>query len=109
LAELRHFSMLSMARYAAPNEMNESPSESAHPATRVNYRAWFWRVLAWDGLLPLVVWIAPFVIKAVVPNREEPLMLVTVLTAIGVFLLRWMVGVKPCGRCKPSASSLDWL
>ena len=33
------------------------------------YRLWFGRVLAFDGILPLVIWFAPWLVSIVLPNR----------------------------------------
>jgi len=88
----------------------DSDFDRENQPKRINYRAWFWRVLAWDGLLPLVVLAAPYVIKTLVPDREEPLMLAVILTAIGVFLLRWVVGAKHIAGncCGPSTRQVQY-
>jgi hypothetical protein len=78
--------------------------------TRINYISWLLRVVAWDGILPLVVWVAPYVLKVIVPNREEPRMLAVILTAICVFLLRWVMGVRhiEANRCSPAARQIQY-
>ena len=72
--------------------MSAAGTDPSQIESRINYRRWFWRVLAWDGILPLIVWIAPYLLAQILPNREEPRMLGIILTAIGVFLLRWFMG-----------------
>lgn len=36
--------------------------------TRINYRAWLWRVIAWDGILPLVMFGLPYLLRWLLPN-----------------------------------------
>lgn len=39
--------------------------------TRVNYAKWIWRVVTWDGVVPLVMFGLPHVMRAALPNLDH--------------------------------------
>lgn len=55
---------------------------------------WMLRVLAWDGVLPLLVWIAPQVVSLVLPGRRGAIELAGIGLPIMAFLLRFHAGYR---------------
>jgi len=60
----------------------------------VNYVSWFFRVLGWDGLLPVIVFLIPNVIEFLFPNKRGALELTGVLTPASMFVLRLLAGKR---------------
>ena len=61
---------------------------------QVNYGAWFFRVVAWDGLIPLCVVLLPAVIKYLMPNHRGALEIAALATPAIMFILRLIVGKR---------------
>ena len=56
------------------------------------YRLWFGRVLAFDGILPLVIWFAPWLVSIVLPNRPGVIEVLSVCLPVMGFLVRYITG-----------------
>ena len=56
------------------------------------YRLWFGRVLAFDGILPLVIWFAPWLVSIVLPNRPGVIEVLSVFLPVMGFLVRYITG-----------------
>lgn len=84
--------------------LNVEASTSDSSPTRINYRAWLLRVLAWDGVLPLLLWLSPFVVRLILPGiKDEAGVLLAVPLPICLFFLRIWVGAKhvDANHCGP--------
>lgn len=68
------------------------------PPTRINYRAWLLRVVVWDGVIALLLMLAPLVLQWALKkdgqNDENEMMLLVIFIPIGAFLLRWFIGAR---------------
>src|SRR6478735_1196344 len=68
------------------------------PPTRINYRGWFLRVVVWDGVIALLLMLAPLVLQQALKkdgqNDEEELAMFVIFIPIGAFLLRWFIGAR---------------
>ena len=60
---------------------------------RVDYKYWLLSVVGWDGVLPLIVILVPFTIRACLPGHAEVMVLTAVFLPIAAFLLRFGIGV----------------
>jgi len=70
--------------------------------TRINYRSWLWRVIALDGLLPLVMWSAPIIVCWLVEDdegdgQEASLAMTAIFLSLGALCLRFWHGTKHIG------------
>lgn len=61
---------------------------------RVNFGSWCFRVLGWDGVLPVCVFLIPNVIEFLFPNKRGALELTGVLTPAIMFVLRLIAGKR---------------
>jgi hypothetical protein len=76
---------------------------SEAPPTRINYRAWLVRVIAWDGVLPLLLWLSPFLVRLLVPGiNKDAGVLLAVPLPICVFFIRIWFGARhiDANRCE---------
>ena len=64
---------------------------------------WLARLLAWDGVLPLVVWAIPAILNAALPQNDKLAVLVAVLLPSVALLVRFYVGygMIEANRCSP--------
>jgi hypothetical protein len=58
---------------------------------RINYGQWVLKLVAWDGVLPVVVLLAPFVVKLVFPNHRDVMEVTAVILPIAAFFIRFFV------------------
>ena len=67
------------------------------------YRLWFGRVLAFDGILPLVIWFAPWLVSIVLPNRPGVIEVLSVFLPVMGFLIRYITGrsLIRANECSP--------
>lgn len=63
-------------------------------AGRVNYGSWFFRVLEWDGLLPVFIALIPTVIGFLIPNNRGVIEITGVLLPIAGFFIRFVIGAR---------------
>ena len=61
---------------------------------QVNYASWFFRVLGWDGLLPVCIALVPIVIGFLIPNNREAIEITGVLLPIAGFFIRLVIGTR---------------
>lgn len=61
---------------------------------RVNYGSWFFRVLGWDGLLPVCIVLIPTAIKILIPNNRAAIEVTGVLLPIAAFFVRLVIGLR---------------
>ena len=76
---------------------------------RVNYVTWFFRVLGWDGVLPVCVFFIPNVIELLFPNKRGALELTGVLTPAIMFVLRLIAGKRnlAANHCSATERSIQ--
>jgi hypothetical protein len=56
---------------------------------------WMIRVIAWDGILPIVIWLLPIVMAYLLPpNRRDFIAMPAVIVPIAAFLVRGAVGFR---------------
>lgn len=58
---------------------------------RVHYGQWLLRLIAWDGVLPVLVMIIPWFVQLQFPNRPHALELVAIVVPITAFFIRFFV------------------
>jgi hypothetical protein len=63
-------------------------------ARNVNFGAWLFRVLTWDGLLPAFVILAPMLIEVLIPNNRGAIEIAAVVLPITGFFIRISVGKR---------------
>jgi hypothetical protein len=61
---------------------------------RVNYQLWLLRLIAWDGLLPALILLAPYVVELLIPNNRLAIELLGVAFPIAGFFIRLVVGKR---------------
>ncbi len=61
---------------------------------RVNYGSWFFRVLGWDGLLPVCIVLIPTLVKILIPNNRGAIEATGVLLPIAAFFVRLFIGLR---------------
>ena len=54
--------------------------------------AWVCRIIAWDGILPVLIWIAPFAVGKLFPNRRGPIELIAIFLPTIACVVRFYVG-----------------
>lgn len=59
---------------------------------------WFWRFVAWDGILPIVVSVVPSAVVMLFPRNDAAEVLTFILVPIGAALLRCTVGAVQIAR-----------
>ncbi len=64
------------------------------PSGRISYGSWLWRILAWDGVLPLFMFSLPGVLDLVCPNNPDVIVAMSIVIPIGAFLCRFYSGRK---------------
>ncbi len=60
-------------------------------AGRVDYYGWIFNVIAWDGLLPVAVWLVPTVITLLFPRLRGAVEMTAVALPIAAFFVRYFV------------------
>ena len=66
---------------------------------------WPLRIVLWDGVLPVVVWLAPFVVRFLIPNRRGAIEITAIVLPIAAFLFRLHVGRRQIARNRCG----DWM
>ena len=62
---------------------------------RVDYAKWFFHLFTWDGVVPLVMWSLPFLMRRFgPPNNDQALVFAVVGGLIVGILLRYTVGMR---------------
>lgn len=61
---------------------------------RVNYGSWFFRVLGWDGIMPVCIVLIPTLIKLLIPNNRGAVAVTVVLLPIAAFFVRLAIGIR---------------
>jgi hypothetical protein len=56
------------------------------------YRIWFGRIFTFDGVLPLMVWLTPWLASIALPNRRGLIEILAVLLPVMGFLVRYFTG-----------------
>jgi len=56
------------------------------------FRTWSARVITYDGLLPLAVWLTPWFVALVVPNRRGVIEILAILLPVVGCLIRFSLG-----------------
>ena len=60
----------------------------------MNASQWIIRLIAWDGLLPALVWLSPYAIRAIIPNHDKAIEAAAILIPIAALFLRFYMGSK---------------
>lgn len=53
---------------------------------------WLFRLFAWDGLLPLSIWMTPVVLQLLFPNNNHVIEITAIALPIAAFWVRYVVG-----------------
>jgi hypothetical protein len=61
---------------------------------RVDYPAWILNVVAWDGLLPVLIFVVPKALNAAVAPHRELNEWIAIMLPLGAFFVRIAVGVR---------------
>lgn len=61
---------------------------------KVDYWLWFYRLISWDSLLPVVIVSIPMVLRVLFPNRRGIVEIIGVVLPIIAFFIRYTTGVK---------------
>ena len=61
---------------------------------RIDYRTWMVRLVTWDGVLPLVLGLAPFAVSVVIPSCRGAIEVTAVGLRVAAFLIRLVVGLR---------------
>ncbi len=61
---------------------------------RIDFGSWFRRVVMWDGLLPILLWLSPGAVAAVMPNRRGAIEIAAVVLPIAAVFLHFYVGKR---------------
>jgi hypothetical protein len=56
------------------------------------YRIWFGRIVTYDGVLPLMVWLTPWLASVAFPNRRGLIEILAILLPVIGFLIRYYRG-----------------
>ncbi len=72
---------------------------------------WLLRVIAWDGLLPVVVWGAPWAAQWLAPGDRGLMEILGVMLPLGALFVRYFIGARQiaANRCKPTVRRLQIL
>jgi hypothetical protein len=60
----------------------------------IDFSGWLFRLLTWDGVLPIGIILVPFVIGAIFPNHEGAIVIAAVALPIVAFFVRIAVGCR---------------
>jgi hypothetical protein len=88
--------------------LNGAETTTETSPTRINYRAWMLRVVVWDGVIAVLLMLAPLVLQRMLikdgQNDENERMMWVVFIPIGAFLLRWLIGGRhlDTNHCSPN-------
>jgi hypothetical protein len=63
-------------------------------AQRINYWLWFYRLIAWDSLLPAVIVAVPMALHLLFPNAQGVIDLVAVVIPVVALFIRYRAGRK---------------
>lgn len=71
--------------------------------------SWLLRLVAWDGLLPVVIWSSPFLIALLLPNKRGAIELTAIVLPIAALFLRFRAGRRyiAANHCGPILRSLQ--
>ena len=53
---------------------------------------WILRLITWDGLLPAIVWVVPYIVSSIFPNTPGVIWVLGVLLPIAAFFIRYQAG-----------------
>lgn len=65
---------------------------------RPHVRKWMLSLFAWDGLMPVIVFLAPAIVRALVPRNHRAIEATSVMLPIVAFLIRLAVGLRQVSR-----------
>lgn len=60
----------------------------------MNSLPWIMRLITWDGLLPALVWLSPYVIGVLLPNHDKAIEAAAILIPILALLFRFYLGTQ---------------
>jgi len=60
--------------------------------TRIDYGSWLFRMVAWDGLFPVVVLTVPMVVQFLFPKQRDAILVPALSLPIAGFFVRMVVG-----------------
>ena len=77
---------------------------------RANLRRWFWRVIAWDTTLPILIVGLPYAIEAILPKNQTALLIAAVGLPIVAFFMRLNAGQRQIAtnNCSRAILPLQW-
>lgn len=78
------------------------------PRQPVDWRLWLWRLAKWDGMIPLVVWQLPKLIRTLLPNQRGVIEIVAIALPIAAFLLRVKFGRRHI-RANQVGDRMRWM
>jgi hypothetical protein len=61
---------------------------------RVDFSAWFLRLITWDGLVPVFILLAPLAVGLSIPNNRGVMEVTAVALPIAAFFVRFGVGFR---------------
>jgi hypothetical protein len=59
---------------------------------RVDFSAWFLRLITWDGVVPILIALAPLAVELSIPNNRGVMEVAAVALPIAAFFIRLCVG-----------------
>jgi hypothetical protein len=77
----------------------------------MNVSSWILRVVAWDGILPLLVWMSPGFIKALAPKNQRESDALVVMFLVAILFLRFRAGsiYISSNNCTPGIRKLQFV
>lgn len=81
------------------------PADAGNTSVEENFRVnWLGRLLAWDGVLPVVVCATPTLVNIFVPDSEMICLTLSIILPIAALLIRFYVGYAMIATngCSPS-------
>lgn len=61
---------------------------------RVDFSAWFVRLITWDGVVPIVMALAPSAVGLLIPNHRGLVEMTAAALPIAAFFMRFCVGFR---------------
>ncbi len=82
-----------MTEFHLPDDEAFSPTRTTI-IRRVPYGSWLLSLVAWDGILPVVVLFAPRLVKTLFPNQRQAMEITGALLPVAAFFVRFFVAKR---------------
>jgi hypothetical protein len=69
-------------------------SGSVRSRRKLSRNSWLLRLIAWDGILPVLVWLAPMVAALLLPGNQDARLTVATSIPLASFVIRLFVGLR---------------